>query len=416
MSLLRLATRNLLSRLVTPSPQPRTEGSRLPPASQPQVKAPRHADRFTPAPTQRPGEAKKPELNPAPLREGYSKPVSADQLPPPDQGTGILTLNTASGAGDEYRTGDKREEQALLIQQTDASIVAFQEVDVNVNSTGNVNTALDVIARVNPDFGVFASGDVPRFDINDTSAPATAVRTGADGTTLYQTPSGTVITGESFSGDDRPIQGKEVSDAERDSGADATYGNAIYVAAPEQVTEAYTLALPNSPEEGAIGAADAGQLAALADGQLTPEERAALGTRNEALRDADGPEPRSALVTRVRGEDGQERTIINVHLASADDPKLREAQLEYLAQVVAAESKGPPAREVVVMGDFNSSTAEVGAAFGKVGLERVVGGAKANGDNFDQVWTTAGVNTQNSAQVETDGVTDHKYAGYTEIS
>ncbi|QAT84608.1 hypothetical protein EJ065_3039 [Corallococcus coralloides] len=173
---------------------------------------------------------------------------------------------------------------------------------MNVNRTGNVNTALDVIARVNPDFGVFASGAVPRFDINDASAPDTAVRTGVDGTTLYQTPSGTLITGESFSGDDRLIQGKEISDAERDSGADATYGNAIYVAAPEQVTEAYTLALPNSAEEGALGAADSWQLAALANGNLTPEERDALMTRTRpcATRTALSPAAGSLPVSRAR--------------------------------------------------------------------------------------------------------------------
>ncbi|QAT84609.1 hypothetical protein EJ065_3040 [Corallococcus coralloides] len=76
MSLLRLATRNLLSRPVTPPP-PRIQGSGLPTASKPQAKDLRHADGFTPAPTRRPGEAKKPELTPAPPRARVTATPSA---------------------------------------------------------------------------------------------------------------------------------------------------------------------------------------------------------------------------------------------------------------------------------------------------------------------------------------------------
>jgi hypothetical protein len=386
---------------------PQTTAPQRPPSAPPKPPAStRFKDSFTPAPPRLADRARKPELNPAPVRDGYRQPRSASELPPPGRGTGLLTINTANGAGDEYRDPANRQAQADLIRDTGASIVAFQEVDVNVDRSGNVNTALDIVARLEPSFAVFARGGAPTVDIH-APAPGTAVRTGEDGTTLYQTPEGTLVTGESFSGDDRGIAG--------DHGADATYGNALYVAAPERVTEAYTLSLPSTTGEGALGAATPAELAALADGPLTAEERARLGDNNEALRNRGGPEPRAALVTRVTGPDGQERTIINVHLASADDPKLREAQLEYLAQVVAAESKGPPAREVVVMGDFNSSTAEVGAAFESVGLERVVGGSKPGGANFDQVWTTAGLDTHDSAQVDTEGVSDHKYAGYTVI-
>lgn len=119
-------------------------------------------------------------------------------------------------------------------------------------------------------------------------------------------------------------------------------------------------------------------------------------------------------MTRVVGNDGREKSIINVHLASGNEnAALRAKQLDYLADVVRAESKGPPAREVVVQGDFNDSTKNVGAALEDAGLRRVVGGKKANGDNFNQVWGSAGLDTDTSAQVKADGVTDHKYAGYT---
>ncbi|QDE71136.1 hypothetical protein BHS09_31495 [Myxococcus xanthus] len=75
------------------------------------------------------------------------------------------------------------------------------------------------------------------------------------------------------------------------------------------------------------------------------------------------------------GNDGREKSIINVHLASGNEnAALRAKQLDYLADVVRAESKGPPAREVVVQGDFNDSTKNVGAALEDAGLRRVVGG------------------------------------------
>ncbi|WP_194869394.1 endonuclease/exonuclease/phosphatase family protein [Myxococcus sp. AB025B] len=119
------------------------------------------------------------------------------------------------------------------------------------------------------------------------------------------------------------------------------------------------------------------------------------------------------IARRVVGPDGQEKSIINVHLAAGKEGAgLREKQLQFLAEVARAEAKGPPARELVVMGDFNDSTENVGKALEGAGLHRVVGGKKANGDNFDQVWVSGGLDTHNAAQVKTDGVSDHAHAGY----
>ncbi|NTX35567.1 hypothetical protein HUA78_14055 [Myxococcus sp. CA033] len=361
-------------------------------------------DSFTPSPSPGPSPTR-PELNPAPP-EGYSKPVKANELPDVGNGSGVLTLNLANGAGSKYRTEDNREDQARLIRETGANIAGFQEVDINVDRSGNANTALSVVAHLNPAFEAFKSGTVPTVPIGE-DAPATAIRKGNDGTTLYQTPEGTLVTGESFSGDDRNIKG--------DSGADATYGNAVYVGAPDKVVDAYTITLP-AAESGGPTVSSPEQLAALGDGKVTDAERNELGQRNEALRKNSPSEPRTALVTRVVGPDGREKSIINVHLAAGSESSgLRAKQLAYLADIARAEAKGPPARELVVMGDFNDSTKNVGDALEGAGLRRVVGGKKANGDNFDQVWVSGGLDTDTSAQVKTEGVSDHAHAGYTVI-
>jgi len=402
-----------------PKSSPRVDPSLQRSTKAPARKAPAQArpvDTFTPAPTRGPTHCW-PQLNPEPVKS-YSKPQRASDLPNPGKGTGVLTLNTANGAGKEYRTPENRQAQADLIHETGASIVGFQEVDVGVGRSRNVNTALDVVSRIpgNESFRVFLHPDAKDLAVDiGQPAPPTAIRTGVDGTTLYQTPEGTLVTGESFSGDDQP------GGVAKDKGREASYGNAIYVAAPHQVTEAYTVSLPTKDTSNtrAPSPPSAEQLAALADGKLTDEERLQLMESNEAIRDHAGAEPRSALVTRVMGPDGREQTIINVHVATSGDPALRDEQLRYIAQIVEAESKGPPPREVVVMGDFNASTQEVDAQFEAgtdTDLERVVGGRSGGRPNYDQIWTTGGVDTQNSAQVDTEGVSDHEHAGYTVIT
>ncbi|AFE05078.1 hypothetical protein COCOR_03203 [Corallococcus coralloides DSM 2259] len=413
MSLWSPAARDAFRARITPKPAPRTE---VPPKAAPALKPPpaqlRQLDSFTPSGHR--SKSPMPELNPQATHTGFNKPVSVEELPPEGKktGTAIITLNTATGKAPSYNEKTNRAAQADLIKDSGATIVAFQEVDVNVGRSGNRNTALDIVVGVDRDFAIFLGEDSPEPVDIYADAPETAIRTGADGTTLYQTPGGTLVTGEAFSGDDQEGGIKE------DRGSDATYGNATYVAAPDELTEAYTVALPT--HVGGTGAASAEELAALADGQLTPEERNQLHDHNEVLRHNDTSEPRAALVTRVMGPDGKERTIINVHVAAGEDNKaLRDAQLAYIAQLAAAEAKGPPPRDVVVMGDLNTSTTEVQAIFGQYGLQRAVGGTSGGPDeieDFDQVWTTAGVNTQNSAQVDTRDTSDHPHAGYTEIS
>jgi hypothetical protein len=75
---------------------------------------------------------------------------------------------------------------------------------------------------------------------------------------------------------------------------------------------------------------------------------------------------------------------------------------------------------VVVLGDLNDSTGAVDAAFDSTfdgGLNRTVGGDSYGRHNFDQIWTTGGLNTTNSAQVAThETISDHENAGYTVIT
>lgn len=410
MSLSRLTSR-LLQALPKPLPAPKPPPP--PPAPKPEPQA-RFTDSFTPS---RPRSPSQPELNPPQLK-GYSEPVKPEDLPPPGNGTGVLTLNLANGKDDYYRTDENRTDQADLIRETGASIVALQEVDVGVGRSGGVNTGLEVVRKLEPAFDAFVPPNaVEPVPISDPNPPEVAIREGQDGTTLYQTPQGTLVTGESFSGDDRGGLGTRSSEA--------TYGNAVYVAPPNRVTDAYTVVLPSTPD-GLQRGVTPPDLAALADGQVTDAERDALRTYNETVRHDAPEEPRTALVTRVVGPDGKEQTLINVHL-DASNEAIREEQLKYLAQIVEAEKNGSPPRDVLVMGDFNDSTAAVGEHLEDAGLHRVVGGSNDGIENFDQVWVSSGVETDHSAQVDTGGsalgnlldafkgVSDHPNAGYTVI-
>lgn len=369
----------------------------------------------TPAGVSAPVDAfstERPQLSPPPQAfptiAGYSHPIDARELPDANGGVGVMSLNLANGAGDKYRTAANRAAQAALLREAGASVVGFQEVDTGVSRSGDVATALDIARQVSPSLEAFGPGRNPPVVDLHAEAPDTALRKGADGTTLYQTPGATLITGESFSGDDR---GGGVAG---DRGADATYGNALYVAAPNRVTEAYTLVLPHSVDGAPVSSSE--DLAALAAGPLSAEERAALGTRNEAARRAAKSEPRTALIARMVGPDGRERTVINVHLAAGrENEALRHKQLAFLAQAIQAEQRGPPARDVVLMGDFNDSVADVGRALEPIGMRREVGGRKEGIRNIDQIWVSQAVHADTSAQVKTNGTSDHPHAAYTVV-
>jgi endonuclease/exonuclease/phosphatase family metal-dependent hydrolase len=347
-----------------------------------------------------------PTTEPKPSGQGFSEPVFASELPDvPAGSTGVLTLNLANGKEDQgFREAENRTAQAKLIEETGASVLALQEVDVGVNRSGNVNTALDVVRQVKGNES-FDRAFTPEGELKPDAPPGSSKRAYDDGSTLFQTDAGTLVTGTSFTaGPQHQIEG--------DAGPDASYGNALYVGKPNQVVDAYTVVLPGDPNNPG----PAVDLVPQGDGKLTEAQRDQLAARNNELRTLPG-EPRSALVARVVGEDGRPKTIINTHLATSDNEELRKAQLQYVSQIVNAERQAQPPREVVVLGDLNSSPQEVEDAFtgAGTGLQKDVGGNKASFGNYDQVWSTPGLNTHTSAQVFTQGVTDHQYAGYTVI-
>jgi endonuclease/exonuclease/phosphatase family metal-dependent hydrolase len=353
-----------------------------------------------PEPFDVPFPAPQPETSAA--RQGFSSPVSAGELPDAGNGTGVLTLNLANGQdqGNDYREATNRQDAAALIDKAGASILAFQEADVGVNRSGDVNTALDVISRV-PGNESFGRAFTPAGELRPDAPAGASKRALTDGTTFYQTDQGTLLTGTSFTADQHAIEG--------DNNPNASYGNALYVGKPDQVVDAYTVVLPNEPDK----AGPPVDLTPQGDGTLTDAQRAALTQRNDQLRASDASEPRTALVARVIGEDGRPKTIINTHLATESHKELRETQLQFLADLARAESQATPPRELVVLGDFNSSRADVKSFFDDAGLHQVVGGPAATGANYDQIWTSKSLPTDDSAQVPTEGTSDHEYAGYT---
>ena len=332
----------------------------------------------------------------------YGAPIAPSQLPPPGRGLRLVTLNIANGAGDAYRTAEARSQQAAWLEQTEPGVVALQEVDVGVKRTDDRNTALDVVARMNPAMRACFHTDHRH-------------RT-ADGTTRFDSGAGTLVTGASFYGDERSICGREVDPTEADRGAAASYGNATYVAPPNRVEDAYTVSLPRT--DAALSESEERGLASLGKGAFSDEERALLAAANEAQRAGAGDEPRSALVTRVVDGSGHRTSIINVHLSH--DVAIRGRQLEAIAAIARSEGRGPPAREVVVMGDFNATREEVAPYLESAGLRRTVGSPRApegesNFGALDQIYVSATVETEASAQLQTDGASDHPNGGTTTI-
>lgn len=344
---------------------------------------------------------------------GFSHPVSAGALPFEANGTRVVTLNTASGAKAVYLTPFNRTRQASLVADMNPDVAGFQEVDTDVARTGFVNTALEVTRQVNPALNVFVTDkNVPHVSM-DAEAPATAIRSGSDGTTVYQTPHGTLVEGRSFAGNERAggIHG--------DTSPDAHFGIPLYLGPQMHLEDAYTVVLPSLPDGGPTVASQA-LLDALAQGPVSAQTREALAQVNEPARVHAPNEPRIALVVRATDANGVSRTFINTHPTNGDDPNhaagpresLRETELAELARIVKAEQAQ---RQVVLLGDFNDSAKNVGDVMTPVGLKRLVGGSSSGIGNYDQIWATRDVQAVDNAQVNTRLVTDHPHAGYTVI-
>ncbi len=344
----------------------------------------------------------------------FSHPVDASELPNPGGGVRVLSLNLANGAGDAFRTAATREKQAALLREARVAVAAFQEVDVGTIRSGQVNSALDVVRRL--------GGDYSRCD----EADAGQVTPLADGTWRCAADGGTVVFGEGFAGDSLfasgdsgvPVGIDDGDDALNPTGTDtsprARFGNAAWVDARWSVVEAFTYSLP--PDVNASAWRDDALVAAVTGEALAPAARAALGARHARIRDAPGIEPRAALIVRVSRPGRPLLSVVTTHLeAGPDAAALRAVQLETVARLAVAERAGPPARELVVLGDFNQSPIEVGAFLGDAGFRLEAGEPDAGIENVDQVWVDAMLQTEAGAQVRTHGASDHPHAACTTL-
>lgn len=351
----------------------------------------------------------------APVPRGYGRPIRARELPPPGDGLRVVTYNAAQGAKlDAYRSGENRADQARLLNEVQAGVIAFQEVDQQLDRSGDVNTALDVVRRLNPALAPFVEGTVPAQPLTGGLAQARgeglALLKGADGTTVQESGEGALVNAAVLDAAHRPVRGDD----------EGSYGMATYVAPPFELTEAYTYLLPRTSDAGLTSQRE--RIQDLAEGPLSAHERSVLAEANGRLREErTAQEPRAALVTRVRdprNAEAPERSIINVHLST--DAAVREAQMEVIAELVRAESSATPPREVVLLGDFNAQPVELEEVMARAGMRRVVGSPNASADergtaNIDLVWVSRDAETEASAQLKTEGTTDHVHAGTTTL-
>src|SRR6478735_516830 len=151
----------------------------------------------------------------------------------------LLTVNIANGAGDLYRSSEMRRQQARFVAASDASIVAMQEVDIDVERSFHTDTGDDVL-------GLACAVAQPAFS--------------PDGVRRCSGPDGSYLFGRAFQGDDTyalvdglPAGISDGDDTVPPSGTDRTpgaqYGDALGVRGLA-VDDAYAVGLPTQPEEG----------------------------------------------------------------------------------------------------------------------------------------------------------------------
>lgn len=323
-------------------------------------------------------------------------------LAPPGEAS-VMSFNIASGAGDRFRTAQSRLAQGALVADAGADVVALQEVDVDVDRSGNVDTAAAVAAAVAPGFGSCAL---------DVAAPP---HLRPDGTRLARCEAGAIVFGVGFRGDDPFAAASDgtpsgIMDADDslgptgvDRGRDAAYGNALIVRAPWRVEAAYTVALPIDP---AGPVADAALLDRLRQGPAG-DALAALAAHNEAIRRQRGIEPRSVLVVRVTKPGTTPLTVLTTHLESAGASEVRRAQLAALTAIARAEQRRADAH-LVVAGDLNMPPSEAQPAMTEAGF--VLAAPPAATVEIDQIWAGAGVVVETAARIPTGGASDHAEA------
>ena len=309
----------------------------------------------------------------------------------------LLSFNMANGAGDVYRTPDSRMRQAEFIAQSGAQLVALQEVDLNVQRSGWVDTAralseLDCLVK-QPEFS-------------------------PDGVRRCIGTSGQVIFARAFAGNDPfdlqcglpsgiPDVDTSLNPTSVDRSPTASFGNALLVLGDLDVTEVYAVALPDDASQ----IADDPLFSALGAGSVTDDERAELGARNLALRQGPAIEPRVVLVVRIARANTNPLSVLVTHLENEAPLDLKLRQLERVIAVARAERVGPPARQAVILGDFNATPAVTSAPLEAAGFVLVAG----DSSSVDQLWTDRGLVVVSAAEVSTNGVSDHANATHATI-
>jgi len=306
----------------------------------------------------------------------------------------LLTLNLANGAGDVYRTPAARAREAAFVAGTGAQLVALEEVDLDVERSGRVDCAREVAA----------------IDCTVSDPPFTP-----DGVRRCTGAGAAVLFGRAFQGDD-PYDATSgipsgiidddpsINPPGTDRSAAASFGDALI--ARVGVTDAYVVELPTD----AAQVADDPLFADLARDPPSEAARATLAARNVTLRQGPAIEPRVVLVTRVPRVGARTLSVLVTHLESADPSgAVRARQLDRVLAVAKAERAGPPARDVVVLGDFNQAASDSAAPMSAAGL-RQAAGPLDDRSVIDQIWIDETLALVGADLVPTGGVSDHAFA------
>jgi Endonuclease/Exonuclease/phosphatase family len=313
---------------------------------------------------------------------------------PADAPLTLLTVNIANGAGNFYRTSDTRAAQAAFVARSGATIVGMEEVDIGVDRSAHADTGDEVLA----------------LPCTVAQPPYTA-----DGVRRCESAAGSYVFALSVRGDDtyRIVDGLPVgieAGTSTDRSHDAVFGVAVGVR-HLAVTDAYAVMLPNTVDQPP----DEALFAALGAGGPDAPARAQLAERNLSLRTLPGLPPRVALVVRLDHPGGVPLSVIETHLEIADIPGMGGNQLTSVLAMVRAERAGPPARQVVVMGDFNQATFGRAQSLLDAGLRRALDPPTSVGSVLDQIWVDTDLLLLRTGELSTGGVSDHPVAVRTTI-
>jgi endonuclease/exonuclease/phosphatase family metal-dependent hydrolase len=301
----------------------------------------------------------------------------------------LLTLNIANGAGAVYRTPENRARQASFVANSGASIVGLEEVDVGVDRSDHADTGREVLALdCTVAMPEYSPDGLRRCDGSDgTYLFAIAIR----GDDTYQVVNGQPIGIEYGSGTDRSH--------------DAVVGVALGVRS-SKVLDSYSVIVPTQVDQPT----NEPLFAELATSGPDSPARATLADRNTSLRMLPALDPRVALVTRIDRPGAPPLTVIETHLEIAEFADLSATQLASVLNLARAERSGPPARRIVLMGDFNQATTGREQDLLDAGLRRALDPPGTVGDVDDQIWVDTDLLLLDAAEVPTMEITDHPVA------